>query len=522
MVFSSLAFLCIFLPAVFLLSCAIPSIRAKNWLLISASLVFYSYGEPVYVLLMLASALMNYVLGRLVEGRARHGATGAVDTLREKSAIGESGTTGAMGAGAMGAGAPGATSALGEKSAVGETGATSAYGGEGAKPLVAFAVVLNLAFLGVFKYAGMIVGTIDQIGGLALTIPIVALPIGISFYTFQAMSYIIDVYRGETAAAMNFPKVLLYICFFPQLIAGPIIKYHDVEQQLSSRRQTLAGTAQGLRRFSIGLAKKVLVANTMAVVADSVYAAPLADVNALAAWVGALAYLVQIYFDFSGYSDMALGLACMFGFRYKENFNYPYVSSSVKEFWRRWHISLSTWFKEYLYIPLGGSRVGRLRTGINKIVVFFLCGLWHGASWTFVIWGFFHGVFLLLEEYVPVRRLPKALGVVYTLLVVTVGFVLFRAETLDQGLYFITQMFTGFNLEASSVSLVMRQLDPLFIVTFIIAVVASTPLKGVLERKVQGGSLLHGASYVFAFVLFFLCLLSLSSGGYNPFIYFRF
>jgi len=396
------------------------------------------------------------------------------------------------------------------------------------------AVIVNLGFLAVFKYAGMMVGTADTLFGLRLDIPVIALPIGISFYTFQAMSYVVDVYRGDTLASKSYAKVLLYISFFPQLIAGPIIKYHDVDAQLDSRRVTTQGVALGLRRFSVGLGKKVLIANTMGVVADSLFGAPTAQVNIAGAWLGAFAYVMQIYFDFSGYSDMAIGLARMFGFRYKENFLYPYVSSSIKEFWRRWHISLSTWFKEYLYIPLGGNRKGRARTGLNKVIVFFFCGLWHGASWTFVIWGLFHGAFLLLEEYLPIKKLPKAVGVVYALLVVTLGFVLFRSSSLDQAAYLIGQMFSGLHFDAASVRLVMQQLTPLFLVVAVVAVVACMPVRHWLLAALQKRDLGQGTrwhtlrrtltagSFVASLVLLVLCMLTLSSGGYNPFIYFRF
>ncbi len=476
MVFSSLAFLCVFLPLVFLAHTFLPSMRVKNGLLIFASLFFYAFGEPVYVVLMLVSTLLNYVFGRLI-GAARAGGEG--DT---------------------------------------EGGARSGK----AKAALAVAVAVNLAFLGVFKYADLFVLTADTVLNLNLNIPGIALPIGISFYTFQAMSYVIDVYRGGVEASSNYAKVLLYISFFPQLIAGPIIKYHDVQEQLSHRRVTLEGVALGMRRFSVGLGKKVLIANTMAVAVDTLYGASLSEVNVAVAWIAALAYLMQIYFDFSGYSDMAIGLARMFGFTYKENFNYPYSSSSIREFWRRWHISLSTWFKEYLYFPLGGNRKGRLRTGLNKVVVFFFCGLWHGASWTFVVWGLFHGLFLLLEEYLPVKKLPKPLGIVYALLVVTVGFVLFRAESFEQGFYFISQMFTGFHFEHASVSLALQQLTPLFLVVFAVAVVACTPLGKNIMHRVEANTIARAGSYILALGLLFLCMVSLSGGGYNPFIYFRF
>ena len=445
-------------------------LKEKNALLIVASLLFYAYGEPVLVALMIVSTLFNWMFGLL---------------------IGKSEATGAR------------------------------------KAWVAASVVVNLAFLGVFKYASMAVGTINVLMGFTIPDPGIALPIGISFYTFQAMSYVIDVYRKDVVAQRSYPKVLLYIAFFPQLIAGPIVKYHDVEQQLSERHATLEDIAAGFRRFCIGLGKKVLIANTMAVAVDSIYAAQLDHVNIAVAWIAALAYLMQIYFDFSGYSDMAIGMARMFGFTYQENFKYPYASSTVQVFWRRWHVSLSTWFKQYVYFPLGGNRKGRPRTVLNKFAIFFLCGLWHGASWTFVVWGIIHGLFLLLEEYLPIRKLPKPIGLVYTLLVVTVAFVLFRANNFEQGGYIIAQMFTGWHFEYACVELAMRQLTPLFVVTFALACVAATPVKGAIELKVATAPdsvamLLEIVSYVFAFALLVLSMLALSGGGYNPFIYFRF
>ena len=470
MVFSSLAFICIFLPVVFLLHQLIPGIRGKNALLIVASLLFYAYGEPVYVVLMIVSTLVNWAFGLLI-GR------GKSDSAR--------------------------------------------------KACVAIAVVANLAFLGIFKYAGMVVSTVNGLSQMHLPLPEIALPIGISFYTFQAMSYVIDVYRRDVPAQPNYARVLLYISFFPQLIAGPIVKYHDVEEQLSHRHAALEDIALGFRRFCVGLGKKVLIANTMAVAVDSIFGASLDHVNIAVAWIAALAYLMQIYFDFSGYSDMAIGMARMFGFHFKENFQYPYASPNIKTFWRRWHISLSTWFKEYLYIPLGGNRKGRPRAVLNKIIVFFLCGLWHGAAWTFVVWGLIHGLFLLLEEYVPIKKLPKPIGIVYTLLVVSVAFVLFRADTFAQGGYIIAQMFTGFHFEYACVELAMRQLTPVFIVTFVCACFACAPIapavKTRLELKGQASvQRARNVSYVLALVLLAVCMLSLASGGYNPFIYFRF
>ena len=486
MVFSSLVFICVFLPVVFLLHALIPNMRGKNALLIVASLVFYAYGEPVYVVLMIASTLVNWALGLLMGPKS----------------------LGAEGEGTHAGSSPNRSQ-----------GARKAW--------LAVAVVVNLGFLCVFKYADMLVATFNAITGLSVPAPAIGLPIGISFYTFQALSYVIDAYRGEVAPQRSYFTVLLYIAFFPQLIAGPIVKYHDVETQLRDRHASLSDIAAGLRRFCIGLGKKVLIANTMAVAVDALFTAPMENVNIAGAWIAALAYLMQIYFDFSGYSDMAIGMARMFGFHYKENFQYPYHATSIKEFWRRWHISLSTWFKEYVYIPLGGNRKGRPRTVVNKLVVFFLCGLWHGASWTFVVWGLIHGLFLLLEEYVPIKKLPKPLGWVYCILVVTVAFVLFRADSFEQGGWMIAQMFTGFHFDHASVALAARQLNPVFIIAFVVAIVSSQPVKEAIEARLTAASpsvtrVVECASYVFAIALLAACILGLSGGGYNPFIYFRF
>jgi len=467
MVFSSPAFLSVFLPVVFLLYLLLPGIRTKNALLIVASVLFYAYGEPIYVLLMLLSSLVNWGFGLLLGKQQQK------------------------------------------------------------KLFLVLAVVVNLGFLGVFKYAGMVAESLGALIGTELPFRGILLPIGISFYTFQALSYVIDVYRGELSAQRSYSKVLLYITFFPQLISGPIIKYHDVEAQLSERTVTLEGVSSGLRRFAVGLAKKILIANQLGVAATAVYDAAPAQVNVVVAWIGALAFLAQIYFDFSGYSDIAIGLARMFGFNYKENFNYPYTSTSIKEFWRRWHISLSTWFKEYLYIPLGGNRKGRGRSVFNKLIVFGLCGLWHGANWTFVVWGLFHGLFLLIEEYLPIKKLPRALGWFYMLLVVCVGFVLFKSETFGQALFMLQQMFSGFAFSSDALALTFSLLDPLTILTFCIAIVAATPVAKWIAGKLRakGGIVLESArvaGYAGAFVLIVLCFLALAGGGYNPFIYFRF
>ena len=475
MVFSSLPFLCVFLPVVFLLYCVIPSLKAKNVLLIAASLLFYAYGEPVYVLLMLGSAVLNYFSARVI---------GGTDSPKRK------------------------------------------------KLMLALAVIVNLGVLGVFKYSGFAVESLNAALSLKLPVPQIALPIGISFFTFQALSYVIDVYRGYAGMERSFLNILLYISFFPQLIAGPIVKVHDSNEALSNRTQTKEGVANGLRRFICGLGKKVVIANVMGQTADFVFGLSSDKLNVALAWIGAVTYMLQIYYDFSGYSDMAIGLGKMFGFTFKENFNYPYTSVSIQDFWRRWHISMSTWFKEYLYIPLGGNRKGKARTAVNRIIVFFCTGLWHGANWTFVIWGLYHGFFLLLESYIPAfKKMPKALGRVYSWLVVCVGFVLFRSDTIGQGASFIGKMFSGFNFTHESNALALSRLTPWFIFVFVLAVLGAGVLKKPVDRlrRLTTGEIassrpvaLEITLSVLSLALLVFCIFRLSGQGYNPFIYFRF
>ncbi len=473
MIFSSLEFLCIFLPVVFIIYCLIPNLRIRNILLILASLVFYAYGEPFYVFLMLGSVLVNYLVARLIASF--------------KSCK---------------------------------------------KMILTVGVAVNISFLVLFKYSGFLVENINHFLKTDIPVPNFALPIGISFFTFQALSYIIDVYRGEVDAQKNFGRVLLYISFFPQLIAGPIVKYKDIFEAIENRSQNLELIVQGLRRFICGLAKKVLIANTVGVVVDTIFSTELGNVNIITAWIAALAYMFQIYYDFSGYSDMAIGLGMMFGFRFHENFLYPYGAESIKIFWHRWHISLSVWFKDYLYIPLGGNRKGRLRSCLNKIIVFFFTGLWHGANWTFVIWGLWHGFFLLLEEYLTIlKRLPKFIMHIYTLLIVCLGFVVFRADTLYQGIYFIRTMFTGVVFSAENVSFTWQQLTPWFIFIFIVAIIGVGPIRPIVEKvrlsvntktTTVESTIVRLCLCVGSVLLLFWCILRLSGSTYNPFIYFRF
>lgn len=464
MVFSSMVFLCVFLPAAFCLHLLLPGMRAKNFLLVVASLVFYAYGEPIYVILLVASSAGNYILARL---------TGECPKIR--------------------------------------------------KLTMTLAVVINLGLLVIFKYSGFLVETFNSITGAGIPVPQVRMPIGISFFTFQALSYVIDVYRGDASVQKNFGKVLLYISFFPQLIAGPIVKYHDVEAEINNRKQTPEEIGKGIRRFIAGLSKKVLIANTMGLVADNLFGAAATGITGPGAWLGAVSYMLQIYFDFSGYSDMALGLGMMFGFHFHENFDYPYISASIREFWRRWHMSLSGWFKEYLYIPLGGNRRGKFRTVVNKMIVFVCTGIWHGASFNFLFWGIYHGFFLMLEEYIPFigkkgGKLKSFFQHVYALLVVCVGFVFFRADTMKQGCFWIREMFTDFGWKASAMSLTLQQLTPVYLVTLAAALVAAVPVSSMLKKY----KWYEGFNYVLSLAGFALCVLSLAGGTYNPFIYFRF
>ncbi|MBQ7944386.1 MAG: MBOAT family protein [Lachnospiraceae bacterium] len=455
MVFSSTVFLFIFLPITYLLHLLIPSIKLKNAILIVASLAFYAFGEPGYIFLMLLSILANYGFARLIAATEKH-----------------------------------------------------------AKLMVVLAIIFNIGMLVLFKYSALIISSCNALTGLHFPVPQIALPIGISFYTFQALSYCIDVYRDKNTVQKSVFKLMLYISLFPQLIAGPIVKYHDVEAQLTHRTMTIDKTAGGLVRFIYGLSKKLLISNAMALVVDTLFET---EMNmALTAWAVAICYVLQIYFDFSGYSDMAIGLGKMFGFDFLENFNYPYISSSIQEFWRRWHISLSTWFKEYLYIPLGGNRKGEGRTLLNKFIVFVCTGIWHGANWTFLAWGLFHGLFIMLEykKWIPFLK-NKVLAHIYTMLVVICGFVIFRADTIGQAGHILASMFTGFTYEAGEHMLLAKLATPYTVCCLIVGIVLSTPVsKYVKNTKVL--------KYVTAVGLFILCVMSLATSSYNPFIYFRF
>ena len=458
MVFSSMTFLTCALPLALAVYFLLPRRLRNPWLLLF-SLAFYAWGEPVYLLLMLANICLNYLCGRRIG---------------------------------------------------------SAHAPAARKAWLVVAIVVNLGMLFSFKYLGFFAGLARDVLGVSLEVPEIALPIGISFYTFQALSYTIDVYRGEVPAQKRWADLALYISFFPQLIAGPILRYRDVAAQIESREESLPKFTLGLRRFVVGLAKKVLIANAVAPLADEAFAA--ISLPAGGAWLGAVAYAIQIYFDFSGYSDMAIGLGAMFGFDYPENFNDPYISGSVREFWRRWHISLSTWFRDYLYIPLGGSRRGRARHIANLLLVFLVTGLWHGASLNFLVWGLYYGVLCaigaLLRDDRWTNRALLALRRAATLLLVLIGWVIFRAETLGGALSYLRSLCAGGGG-------LLQSLTPRAALALTLGCLGSTPYpRRALSRLSERAKTALSVAVVPALLL--LCLLTLASGTYNPFIYFRF
>ena len=470
MLFSSMVFLWLFLPFTVVVN-SVLNPRYSNLFLLIMSLLFYAWGEPIYVALMLFSILINYLCGRWIH-RAKRG-RGAI---------------------------------------------------------LAFSVFLNIGILGFFKYAGFFASSVNFLLKREV-VPVISLPlpIGISFFTFQALSYVIDVYRKKCPVQKNILSLALYISFFPQLIAGPIVRYSDIDRQIASRQMTTEGFAVGFRRFIYGLSKKVIISNCMAQIADKVFAQPAGELTTLSAWIGAVSYMMQIYYDFSGYSDMAIGLGKMFGFDFLENFRYPYLSKSIHEFWQRWHISLGTWFKEYVYIPLGGNRKGKLLTYINLSVVFLLTGLWHGANWTFVLWGVYHGLFQIVERMGGARLLKKA-GVfanIYCLIVVLFGWVLFRADSVSHALAFACHMAAPWKYGPEN-ALTVR---PLFllnaksIIVFILAVLGSGPVQALSNRiapRISQKWKMSVLEIPLLAALLIYCILLLASGTYNPFIYFRF
>lgn len=474
MVFSSILFLWALFPVILVIyylplprSKAEHRLKFQNFMLVVFSLFFYAWGEPKYIFLMLFSVLINFSFGLLIEQK------------KQKSL------------------------------------------------LLALCVAANLLLLGYFKYFNFFVEIWNQLAGSTaqLSVKTVALPIGISFYTFQALSYVVDVYRGENRAQKSFLYMMLYISFFPQLIAGPIVKYHDIEQQIEDRRVTPDDFCYGIKRFIFGLGKKVILSNTFAEVVDLAFAYHPANLSRRLLWGTAILYMLQIYFDFSGYSDMAIGLGKMFGFSFQENFLLPYTATSIRDFWRKWHVSLSSWFREYVYIPLGGNRKGTVRTYINLIAVFFLTGIWHGAGWTFIIWGFYHGFFNILERCFLGKWMGKGrwniLEHIYTLFVVLIGWVIFRAPTFSYALDYIRYMFVPHEC--------MLQAERFFstkvTLYMIIGILGSGIVQSLLRQKnfrFAADSRISLAGMAGYMAVMWLSLMLLVNNTYNPFIYFRF
>jgi alginate O-acetyltransferase complex protein AlgI len=474
--------------------------QLSNLFLLISSLIFYFWGEKFLVWIVVTSTFIDYVCGLIISGGIARRQTQNLSLensrmFREKLGL-------------------------------------------------VVSICSNLAFLGVFKYFNFGVESCNRLlevmglSGLMLKDTLrITLPLGISFYTFQSMSYTIDVYRGQVQATRKLIDFACYVTMFPQLVAGPIVRYRDIADQLVSRMITRELFASGVVRFILGLGKKMVVANTLSVVAESVFELPTNKLSCSVAWLGSIAYGIQIYFDFSGYSDMAIGLGRMLGFDFKENFNYPYISKSVQEFWRRWHISLSTWFRDYLYIPLGGSRCSTKRTYFNLIVVFYLCGLWHGASWTFVVWGLYHGLFLILERMWLgkfLSKLPQIVRHIYTLLIVLCGWILFTSETLPHGLRFLAVMF-GFGEHTGAVQELSWHLTREVKMALLVGVIFSMPVLPALTRLKKSLIVSYeqptqvAVELVFSVcrtiglcALFVICAMYLSAGTHNPFIYFRF
>ena len=465
MVFSSAVFLLMFLPLVFVGNTLIKK-EFSNYFLLLASLIFYAWGEPYLVILMIISVLVNWLVGLALSKT-----TGRTRSL-----------------------------------------------------FLVLGIICDLGILGYYKYAGFFAETVNYLLKREV-IPVleIALPIGISFFTFQAISYIVDVYRGDTEASYNLVNVALYISFFPQLIAGPIVKYRDINKQIENRSATWMDVSDGFKRFIYGLGKKVLIANTLGLCVDTIYAYDITVIDCKAAWIGALAYTFQIYYDFSGYSDMAIGLGKMFGFHILENFQYPYLSRSISEFWRRWHISLGSWFREYVYIPLGGNRKGSVRTYINLILVFLLTGLWHGADLSFVIWGLFHGFFSIIERAGLKKALDKTkvISTVYTFFIVNMGWVLFRAEDTLTGVRFVARMMLPWRHQDLNIE-TWNYMDIKTVFVFGCAVLGMGLIKSITPKQIKdywNGSVIEAAYCV---ILLLLCLASVASDTYNPFIYFQF
>ena len=458
MLFSSIPFLYYFLPAVLLVYFLVPK-AAKNAVLLASSLIFYGWGEPKYVFLMVATIAAFYICGL--------GIGNAKTTVSKKAWL-------------------------------------------------TVSVIIGIALLTVFKYADFFIQSFAAVTGLSLPLLKLALPIGISFYTFQCVSYAVDVYRGETAAQKDPIAFGAYVALFPQLIAGPIVRYVDVARELENRQTTLNDAMAGIRRFLTGLGKKILLANQLGLLTEVFRSS--GEKSVLFHWMYAIAFMLHIYFDFSGYSDMAIGLGCIFGFHFIENFDYPYLSKSVTEFWRRWHMSLGSWFRDYVYIPLGGNRVSRGRWVFNILVVWMLTGLWHGASWNFVLWGLLFAVVLLVEKWLPaLQKLPAIMRHAYVLLIVLLSFVLFNAANLSQAAQDVAGLFGGVPLVTRESLYYLRS----YAVVFLIGIIGATPLPKMAAARIpeKAAAILEPLALI---ALLLTCTAYLVDGSFNPFLYFRF
>ena len=464
MLFSSNVFLFVFLPLAIIVYYTIlrKTLYGRNIFLLIISLVFYAWGEPVYALLMLFSLVVNYFSGRII---------GGVKRLRKTALV--------------------------------------------------VGIIINLSVLFVFKYLDFSITILDSLFRVAVPLVNLALPIGISFYTFQGVSYLIDVYRGDGTAQKNFLNVGLYISFFPQLIAGPIVRYSQIEYQLTHRIHSMEKFRRGVERFICGLAKKVLLANNLALVADNAFLLlDKGELSVLMSWLGCIAYTLQIYFDFSGYSDMAIGLGLMFGFEIPENFDYPYIAGTVSEFWRRWHMTLQGWFRDYVYIPLGGNRVKPFRHIFNLFLVWFLTGLWHGANWTFIVWGLMYFVLLVLDKWLHVDKLPKVIGHIYTLLFVMLGWMIFRADSLHEGIQYIGSMFclTGNQGIDYNALLYLKE----YAYYYVFGLIISVPIIKTINKKFSDKRWWYYTKSLLLIVILIISVSYMVTGSYNPFIYFNF
>lgn len=461
MVFSSITFLFYFLPLVLGIYYIVPN-KCKNIVLLISSLAFYAYGEPKYVIVMILSIAATYIFGILMDKYKKH---------KELFLI--------------------------------------------------LSICVSIGVLIYFKYTNFLIQNINLWLSNKIDFIYVILPIGISFYTFQLISYIIDVYRGEAKVQKNFLKLAMYISLFPQLIAGPIVRYTTIEEQIEKREYSFEKFAQGVRRFIVGLGKKVLIANVLGELNSAFLVSK--DTTTLFYWLYAISGMLQIYFDFSGYSDMAIGLGKMFGFEFLENFNYPYIATSITDFWRRWHISLSTWFRDYIYIPLGGNRVSKTKWLRNIMVVWLLTGLWHGAAWNFIIWGLYFGILLMLEKVFLnkyIEKLPKALARIYTLIIVMISFVIFNGETMGQIMQNICGLI-GINV-SSIISLESIYYLKSYLVVIVLGIIGATPVIKNFANKEKIHKVINVLEPAFLLLIFIICTSYIIDGSFNPFLYFRF